>query len=438
MSGISVRSWISSIADRGRELLDLPLSTPQDPFAQLAAMCKDLVSQKGEARGTAIAREVVRMWENLPDEDNLRFFQMMQNDFSADRKTVIKAAEAFAADPTEANLAVLTHASEPARQDLLRKINMAPGGTRAIVDMRETLIGLLKDNRDLEPLNADMQHLLTSWFNRGFLELRHIDWETSASVLEKLIRYEAVHEIQGWDDLRRRLATDRKCFAFFHPAIPDDPLIFVEVALVHGLADSVQALLAPEIDQKAPETANTAIFYSISNCQAGLKGISFGNFLIKQVVEELKREFPQLKQFATLSPIPGFMGWLRTRQKSKADDAEMAGTVLAGLSEENWMNDPVRVEELRKPTMTLCATYLATCKRGKSPLDPTARFHLGNGARLERLNWLGDTSDKGLRQAGGMMVNYAYHLNDIEKNHEALMNDGKIAVSKPVAQLAGV
>jgi malonyl-CoA decarboxylase len=438
MSGMSVKSWLSSIADRGRELLDLPLSTPQDPLKQLGAMCKDLVSQKGEARGTAAAREVVRLWENLPEEDHLAFFRMMQNDFSADRAKVTKAAEAFAKDPSEANLAVLTQTSEPIRQELLRKINMAPGGTRAIVDMRETLIALLKNNRDLEPLNADMQHLLTSWFNRGFLELRHIDWDTSAAILEKLIRYEAVHEIQGWEDLRRRLATDRKCFAFFHPAIPDDPLIFVEVALVHGLADSVQALLAPEIDEKAPETANTAIFYSISNCQAGLKGISFGNFLIKQVVEELKREFPQLKQFATLSPIPGFMGWLRTRQKSKADDAELAGQVLDGLSEDDWINDPVKVAKLQKPTLALCATYLATCKRGKSPLDPTARFHLGNGAQLERLNWLGDTSEKGLRQAGGMMVNYAYHLNDIEKNHEALMNDGKIATSKSVAQLAGI
>lgn len=438
MSGMSVKSWLSSIADRGRELLDLPVSTPQEPLTQLRAMCKDLVSQKGEARGTAAAREVVRLWENLSKEDYLPFFQMIQNDFSADRTKVTKAADAFAKDPSEANLAVLTQASEPVRQELLRKINMAPGGTRAIVDMRETLIGLLKNNRDLEPLNADMQHLLTSWFNRGFLELRHIDWDTSAAILEKLIRYEAVHEIQGWEDLRRRLATDRKCFAFFHPAIPDDPLIFVEVALVHGLADSVQALLAPEIDEKAPQTAKTAIFYSISNCQAGLKGISFGNFLIKQVVDELKREFPQLKQFATLSPIPGFMGWLRTRQKSKADDAQLAGQVLDGLSEEGWINDPVKVAKLQKPTLALCATYLATCKRGKSPLDPTARFHLGNGAQLERLNWLGDTSEKGLRQAGGMMVNYAYHLDDIEKNHEALMNDGKIATSKSVAQLAGI
>ncbi|MCC9625787.1 malonyl-CoA decarboxylase [Thalassospira sp. MA62] len=438
MSGISVRSWLSSIADRGRELLDLPVSTPQSQLDQLTAMCRDLVSQKGEARGTAAAREVVRLWENLPPADHLKFFEIVQNDFSADRAQVNKAAENFANDPTEANLAVLTQASEPVRQQLLRKINMAPGGTRAIVDMRETLIGLLKNHRDLEPLNADMQHLLTSWFNRGFLELRHIDWDTSASILEKLIRYEAVHEIQGWEDLRRRLATDRKCFAFFHPAIPDDPLIFVEVALVNGLADSVQALLAPKIDETAPDTANTAIFYSISNCQAGLKGISFGNFLIKQVVEELKREFPNLKQFATLSPIPGFMGWLRTRQKSKADDAKQAGMVLDGLSEDGWQDDPKKVAALKKPTLELCATYLATCKRGKAPLDPTARFHLGNGAQLERLNWLGDTSTKGLRQAGGMMVNYAYHLNDIEKNHEALMNDGKIATSKSVAQLAGI
>ncbi|MDP2696835.1 malonyl-CoA decarboxylase [Thalassospira sp.] len=437
MSRISVRNWISSIADRGRELLDLPLSTPQDSYRPLANLCRDLVSQKGEARGTALAREVVRMWENLPATDHLKFFEMMQNDFSAKRDAVIKAADAYKADPTEANLAVLTLASEPARQELLRRINMAPGGTRAIVDMREALIDLLKTNRHLEPLNADMQHLLMSWFNRGFLELRHIDWDTSAAILEKLIRYEAVHEIKGWDDLRRRLAQDRKCFAFFHPAIPDDPLIFVEVALVHGLADSVQALLEPEIDIEAKTRANTAIFYSISNCQEGLKGISFGNFLIKQVVEELKREFPQLTVFATLSPIPGFMGWLRTRQKSKADDADQAAIVLDTMSNDDWINDPERTEALKRPAMQLCARYLSQGQRGKSPLDPTARFHLGNGARLERLNWLGDISTKGLRQSGGIMVNYAYRLDEIERNHEALVNDGKIAASRSVLQLAG-
>jgi malonyl-CoA decarboxylase len=437
MSGISVRNWISSIADRGRELLDLPLSIPQDKFQRLSALCKDLVSQKGEARGTALAREVVRGWHDLPVEDHLKFFEMLQNDFSANRNAVLKAADAYKEDPNEANLAALTQVSEPARQELLRRINMAPGGTRAIVDMREALLGQLKENRHLEPLNSDMQHLLTSWFNRGFLELRHIDWDTSAAILEKLIRYEAVHEIQGWDDLRRRLATDRKCFAFFHPAIPDDPLIFVEVALVHGLADSVQALLAPEIDETAPKKANTAIFYSISNCQAGLRGISFGNFLIKQVVEELMREFPQLEQFATLSPIPGFMGWLRTRQKSKNDDADKAAEILAAMKDDSWVNDPAVADKLKRPAMQLCARYLSQAKRGKSPLDPTARFHLGNGARLERLNWLGDTSAKGLRQAGGMMVNYAYHLDNIERNHEALVNDGKIAVSRSVQQLAG-
>jgi malonyl-CoA decarboxylase len=437
MSGISVRNWISSIADRGRELLDLPLSTPQDPFLRLATLCHDLVSQKGEARGTALAREVVRGWENLKEDDHLRFFEMMQNEFSADQAAVIAAADAYKADPNEINLAALTQASEPDRQELLRRINMAPGGTRAIVDMRNSLLNLIKTNRHLEPLNADMQHLLTSWFNRGFLELRHIDWETSASILEKLIRYEAVHEIQGWDDLRRRLADDRKCFAFFHPAMPDDPLIFVEVALVHGLADSVQALLAPEIDETAQSKANTAIFYSISNCQTGLRGISFGNFLIKQVVEELKREFPKLDQFATLSPIPGFMGWLRTRQKSDNDDAKQAADILAAMEDDSWVNDSTRADALKKPTLQLCARYLAHAKRGKSPLDPTARFHLGNGARLERLNWMGDISTKGLRQAGGLMVNYAYHLDNIERNHESLVNDGKIAVSRAVSQLAG-
>ncbi len=440
MTRVGVIDWLTGIADRGRELLDFPLSvgplsSGSERNKSLVTLCHDLASRSGEATGTALARAVAEQWQSLPAEERPTFFQALLTEFSADREAVATALARWQADPGEATLGALHQACEPKRQDLLRRINMAPDGTRAVVDMRHTLLGLLKDHPELAPIDDDLRHLLTSWFNRGFLELRRVDWRTSASVLEKLIRYEAVHAIQGWDDLRRRLAADRRCFAFFHPALDDEPLIFVEIALVNGLADSVQTLLEPGEDPGAPKTADTAIFYSISNCQDGLRGISLGNFLIKQVVEELRREMPNLKVFSTLSPIPGFVGWLRSRRKGP--EAEKAQAVLAVLDRDGWHDDAALAESIRDPMMRLCAAYLAHGRRGMAPLDPTARFHLGNGATLERLNWLGDTSPKGLRQSGGIMVNYLYRLSDIERNHEALMAEGRIAASRAVLSLAG-
>ncbi|WP_413208111.1 malonyl-CoA decarboxylase [Rhodospirillum sp. A1_3_36] len=435
MTRVGVIDWLTGIADRGRELLDFPLSQGSDRERTLLGLCHDLASRSGEATGTALAREVAAQWHLLPKGDRPAFFRALLDEFSVDAKALEAAIARWREAPDEAALTALHQAAEPARQDLLRRINMAPDGTEAVVDMRLALLGLLKDHPDLAPLDDDLRHLLSSWFNRGFLELRRIDWRTSASVLEKLIRYEAVHEIDGWDDLRRRLAADRRCFAFFHPALEDEPLIFVEIALVKGLASSVQALLEPGEDPDAPKTADTAIFYSISNCQEGLRGISLGNFLIKQVVEELRREMPNLKTFSTLSPIPGFVGWLRSRRKGA--EAEKAKALLAVLDQDGWQEDTALAESIREPMTRLCAAYLYHGRRGKAPLDPTARFHLGNGATLERVNWLGDTSAKGLRQSGGMMVNYLYRLSDIERNHEALMAEGKVAASRAVLSLAG-
>jgi malonyl-CoA decarboxylase len=289
----------------------------------------------------------------------------------------------------------------------------------------------------LKPLDADLKHLFASWFNRGFLELRRIDWQSPAAVLEKLIAYEAVHEIHGWDDLRRRLAPDRRCFAFFHPALPGEPLIFVEVALVQGLAGAVQPLLVQDTDNEAAneaarlraEQADTAIFYSISNCQDGLRGISFGNFLIKQVVAELKSELPSLTQFSTLSPVPGFRRWLTKRAASSSD---LEVTMLAQIDADAGWADTSGAAVLQPAIMRLCAEYLTHQVSKEAPADPVARFHLGNGARLERINWLGNTAPRGIVESFGVMVNYLYDLETIESNHEAFIHDGEVIRSAEV------
>jgi malonyl-CoA decarboxylase len=305
--------------------------------------------------------------------------------------------------------------------------------------MRRDILRLPKGEPGIAAVDSDLAHLLASWFNRGFLVLRRIDWQTPAAILEKIIAYEAVHEIQSWEDLRRRLdPADRRCFAFFHPSLVDEPLIFVEVALMGESPGSIQSVLN-EKRKAAPETAppTTAVFYSISNCQEGLRGISFGNFLIKQVVEELAREQPQLKTFVTLSPVPHFARWL---DRVMADDAagivtEADRVALQVLADPGWAEESDE-EGPRATVLALAAHYFLLAKSGDSrPVDPVARFHLGNGARLERINWLGDVSEKGLREAHGLMVNYRYDLKEIERNHEAYANDGEIAASRAVRSL---
>ena len=301
--------------------------------------------------------------------------------------------------------------------------------------MRQLILPQLRAHPELKPFEHDLKHLLASWFNRGFLQFEQIDWRTPAVILEKLIAYEAVHEIQGWDDLRRRLADDRRCFGFFHPALPDEPLIFVEVALTRGLAGEIHTLIdtAPDTDKK--EQPDTAIFYSISNCQTGLAGISFGNFLIKQVADAVKKEFPGITQFATLSPIPGFRKWLDdvlvrdTPDGLSEDDIDL-------LNRSDWRDNELIRQPLKPALMNLCARYLIEEKRNGRPLDPVARFHLGNGASVERLNWAADMSDKGIEQSTGMMVNYLYDSDQIVRNHEAYVRDGIVAASSAVTKLA--
>ena len=354
-----------------------------------------------------------------------------------DADAVARAAQAYLASPDPAAVAALQQAVESPRHEFFRRLNLAPGATAEIVAMRRDL--LAAGDPALAPVDRDLMHLLASWFNRGFLVLRRIDWHTPAVILEKIIAYEAVHEIQGWDDLRRRLdPADRRCFAFFHPSLIDEPLIFVEVALTSDMPDSIQSLLreAPKNGELA-ERPTTAVFYSISNCQEGLRGISFGNFLIKQVVEDLVKERASLKTFVTLSPVPGFADWLA--QVLGDDSSPLMAPAeperLRVLEDPAWI-DTAAAEPLKPLLMRLAAHYFLDAKTAEGqPVDPVARFHLGNGARLERINWQGDISAKGLREAHGLMCNYRYELKDIEKNHEAYENEGAVAASRQVHAL---
>jgi malonyl-CoA decarboxylase len=409
------------------------LANPLDHAKQLAAT---LLSERGEASGALVARELHSVLRALDASGRHGFQRYLATGFQPDGTALRAAAESYLADATAEAAAALAQAADPPRQELLRRMNMAPGGTAALVAMRSEITAYLHDEPELKLLDADLKHLFASWFNRGFLELRRIDWQSPAAVLEKLIAYEAVHEIKGWADLRRRLAPDRRCFAFFHPALPGEPLIFVEVALVEGLATSMPPLLSQDVDEDTARAeaarADTAIFYSISNCQDGLRGVSFGNFLIKQVVGELQAEFPRLKRFSTLSPVPGFRRWL-TRQPAETSTSDVA--LLSAVAQEGWWNDPKQSEALRPALMRLCGTYLTQRPSPHNRIDPVARFHLGNGARLERINWLGNIEPRAIEESFGIMVNYLYDHDSIEENHEAFVRDGTIVRSPDVNAL---
>jgi malonyl-CoA decarboxylase len=427
---------LSSIADRGRSLLgrrDFAVD-PNRRASGVVDLCEALLSGRGEASGVALAREVLVAYEGLDPAGRLSFFEALAERFGPDRAKLDRAIEAWRATPGGRSGTELHFAAEPRRQELFRRLNRAPGGTASLVHMRQDLLDFKSGREDLATVDRDFAHLLASWFNRGFLVLRRIDWATPASVLEKIIRYEAVHAIRDWDDLRRRIdPADRRCYAFFHPALVDDPLIFVEVALTEAIPSAIAPLLAETRQPAAPEKARTAVFYSISNCQRGLDGISFGNFLIKQVVEELRRELPRLEHFVTLSPVPGFMKWLAEEEAHLgADEREVASR----LADPAWAQDPGQAEEQRKAVEALAADYFLNAKAANGrPRDPVARFHLGNGARLERINFLGDSSPRALRDGGGLMVNYLYDLDEIEANHEAYANQKAVAASGAVRRM---
>jgi malonyl-CoA decarboxylase len=431
-----LQELLGSIAEQGRQLLPRSLggAEPQEEIRELAAA---LLSGRGEASGVAIARAILEDYRRLAPDERRAFLAYIADTMQPDTDRVAHAAKAYLAHPEPSAVAALQRAVESPRQEFFRRLNLAPGATAEIVAMRRDLIEV--GDPALALVDRDLMHLLASWFNRGFLVLRRIDWQTPAAILEKIIEYEAVHEIKGWDDLRRRLdPADRRCFAFFHPSLIDEPLIFVEVALTTDIPDSIQSLLAEELkDGDAEERPTTAVFYSISNCQEGLRGISFGNFLIKQVVEDLLKERASLRTFVTLSPIPGFADWLERLRAG--DSSELLSPAehdrLAVLEDPGWVHTAA-AEPLRPLLLRLAAHYFLNAKTvDGQPVDPVARFHLGNGARLERINWQGDISAKGLREAHGLMCNYRYELKDIEKNHEAYVNEGVVAASRQVHAL---
>jgi len=406
-------------------------SSPRDASRaaqKVIKLCHSLLSERGEVSGRHLATEILTEYKSLEPAAVTAFFNLLVQEFSPDPAEVGKAGDAYRKEPTPENLARLQDVVEPPRQELIRRLNMAPGGTRALVEMRAFLLKEADRHPGWAPISADLAHLLTSWFNRGFLVLRRIDWQTPASVLEKLIEYEAVHQIQGWHDLRRRLEADRRCYGFFHPALPEEPIIFIEVALTRGMSAKVQALLDPDSPLVDPESADSAMFYSITNCQKGLRGVPFGSFLIKQVAEEVGKELPRIKKFATVSPVPDFRQWLR-------DNPEFA-SYAAKLETADWRSDKQLSAELQRDLVPLCAYYLLHAKQGKEPRDPVARFHLRNGARLDRINWLGDTSSMGMQRSAGIMANYVYKLEDVERNHESYIKAYKVTASREVEMLA--
>ena len=426
---------LNTIAEQGRQLLPWGLGGQED----IVTLSRALVSGRGEASGVAIARQILELYRQQSPAERQAFYTFLADVLAPEPQAVAAMARAYVNAPTPDALARLQRAIESPRQEFFRRLNLAPGATAEIVGLRRDILRALKEQPALRGVDDDLRHLLMSWFNRGFLVLRRIDWNTPAAILEKIIAYEAVHEIKGWDDLRRRLdPADRRCFGFFHPSLIDEPLIFVEVALMDEPPAAIDDVLAEARKGRGARAPTTAVFYSISNCQEGLKSISFGNFLIKQVVEELVRERPSLTTFVTLSPVPGFARWLN-RGLSEADPAVVSPqerTAVAGLAGGDWLSSPAAEARLKAPLMGLAAKYLLTAKAGDGrPVDPVARFHLGNGARLERINWPADRSKRGMREAHGVMVNYRYDVKEIEANHEAYANEAKVVASRAVRGL---
>lgn len=444
-----ISGLLDTISNRGRALFErgkgpaaLGLNGGRPDFGPLV---EALLSGRGEASGVARARRILDLWTAANDDGKRDFLLLLARAYGPRLDRLDAAIDAYQANPGPTTISAVSRAAEPRRQEVLRRLNLAPGGISCLVEMRRFLLTIRAQDPTLPALDEDFVHLFSSWFNRGFLVLKKIDWSTPANLLERIIHYEAVHQIHGWDELRRRLAPpDRRLYAFFHPQLVDDPLIFVEVALEPAIPATIQDVLAEKREPIDPARATTAVFYSISNCQEGLKGISFGNFLIKQVVEELRHDLPQIDTFVTLSPIPGFARWLDARRHAAGEDAGQDDAfptpaerdILQALDRPDWTLSQETAAAVNAVLLRGAAHYFLKARTPDGRvIDPVARFHLGNGARLERINPLGDRSMNGMRQAHGLMVNYLYRLEEIEANHEALVTRGEVVAAPAVQAL---
>ncbi len=417
--------------------------------ADMRMLCTQLLSQRGEASQTVLAQRIVEQYRQMDSEQQLAFYQMLAFDFGPARDAVQRAIEEYRRNPNAASIAALAKASEPPRQELFRRMNTAPGAIESLVSMRAGLLRYLPAHSELAVVDADLKHLFRSWFNRGFLRLERIGWHTSALTLEKLIAYESVHEINGWPDLRRRLEADRRCFAFFQPALDGEPVIFVEVALTQGLARHLEPLLDITAPVLAPEEADTAIFYSINNCLDGLRGVPFGNFLIKQVVDELGAELPKIDNYSTLSPVPHLARALHARhdhhgfthERLERLLEEYADALMEASGQSNavdalfhLLKDPLAHQKvLTTPLRRLTVAYLTQVRSGGKPHDSVAQFHFANGARLEAINPFANLRPYGLRDSYGVMANYRYVSAELEENHERYIESGEMRVSHGLA-----
>ena len=423
---------ISSIADAGQKLFNIK-NIKKNDLESIISLCDDLISHKGAAFGITVARDITELYQSLSPENKLLFFKKINDKYKPSFTKVNEAIENYTKSQNEKTLSDLFKVSEGKRRELFRRMNMAPNGTAIIVALREDLIKILKDNKELSELDNDLRHLFRAWFNPGFLKLAKITWDTKAAVLEKIIKYERVHQIKDMNELKRRLGEDRRFFSYFHPALEDEPIIFVQVALTKGLGKSIQELMKPtDNDEKSYDTAT---FYSISNCQEGLSRVTLGNFLIKRVVYEIQEELPHIKNFGTLSPIPGFADWFTYLEEAKIKNilGDLKDQDATFLKSQDLKLGDSRIVRNKEAIIKLVAHYIVNEKNEKGlPVNDVSRFHLGNGAIVDDIVVNANISETGFKRSYGVMVNYLYELKNIEKNHEEYMNNNKIIVSDKI------
>ena len=428
----NLKQIISSIADAGQKLFSKK-NIRENDLDSILSLCDDLISHKGAAFGITVARDITKLYQVLSPENKLLFFKSINKKYKASFKEVDEAINHYKKTPNKKTLAHLFKSSEGNRRELFRRMNMAPNGTSIIVGLREDLLKSLKINKDLEALDDDLRHLFKAWFNPGFLKLEKITWDTKAAVLEKIIKYERVHQMKDMNELKRRLGEDRRFFSYFHPALEDEPIIFVQVALTNGLGKSIQEIMKPTNNEE--KSYDTATFYSISNCQEGLSRVTLGNFLIKRVVYEIQEELPHIKNFGTLSPIPGFADWFTYLEEVKIKSilGNMKGQDLSFLKSQDLKLGDSRIIKNKEAIKKLVAHYIVNEKNQKGlPVNDVSRFHLGNGAIVDDIIVNANVSEQGFKRSYGVMVNYLYELKNIEKNHEDYINKNKVIVSDKI------